>query len=618
MKVAKNGAEKSPSWQRFRPPLSWVFFVAFYLYFALEIEPHLLYHGAGLIDNFPVFYKGWDFFQQFTTYPGGLLEYVSAFLAQLFYYSWLGAAVLTAQAWLICLCTEYALRAVGLPRWRGLRFVGPLLLLAIYSQYTFHLPETMGPLTALVGFCVYVWLSTRNQKHAGVWLVILSIGLYVLAGGPYLLFALLCGLAEVLFRRRLRLGVLSLALAVAIPYVLGVLIFGQRPHDAFYELLPLSWKITSYDSTKIMAQAVWVLLLFLPAALLVGGLGRVLAPSCKPLKLVETMRRTWDKLFGEPGRSRFGLNLRTALLIGVTAAMVLHFRAPRVKTLFEVDYFSCQRMWTQVLEIGRRNPYHYLVCHAVNRALFHTGKLADEMFGYPQRSEALLLTQREALWQKFDTCMDLGLINEAEDALMICLESHGERPLLLDRLARIHLVKGNLGTARVFLGALAKVPFWSRKAHADLARLEADPNLSQDAEIQHCRSVMLRRDFVRPVDPLAALLTENPENRMAYEYGMAGLLLSRRLDQFAQNFERFRPSIAPANSKHYLEALLLHRALNKQPIDGPGPKIPREAKLELHEFFQILQKHRESKAGAREALRGSFSDTYYYYHYFAD
>lgn len=89
------------------------FFVLFYAYFALEVDVRLLYHCCGLIDNFPCFYRGWDFFRGFLAYPGGIVAYLSALPAQSFYYSWLGVAVVTGQAWAICWCTDRAIKAFG-------------------------------------------------------------------------------------------------------------------------------------------------------------------------------------------------------------------------------------------------------------------------------------------------------------------------------------------------------------------------------------------------------------------------------------------------------------------------------------------------------------------------
>jgi hypothetical protein len=244
------------------------------------------------------------------------------------------------------------------------------------------------------------------------------------------------------------------------------------------------------------------------------------------------------------------------------------------------------------------------------------------MFDFPQQPEALFLTRRgtEALWQKVDTCMDIGLINQSENAATICVETFGERPLLLQRLATVNMVKGNLSVARVFLRALEKVPFWGATARDSLAQLAKDPNCSDNAEIQQLRRVMLKTDFVRNADTLTLLLTENPANRMAYEYGMASLLLSKNLEDFVKIFNRYHTLNATRIPRHYTEALLLWRVLKKQPLDVPGQTITRETKLQLHEFLQAIQQKGQSKPatkeGLRAALKGTYGNTYYYYYFF--
>ncbi|HSW02195.1 MAG TPA: hypothetical protein VLI39_18670, partial [Sedimentisphaerales bacterium] len=45
-------------------------------------------------------------------------------------------------------------------------------------------------------------------------------------------------------------------------------------------------------------------------------------------------------------------------------------------------------------------------------------------------------------WHAFDTLIDLGLMNQAEKNLTECLETFGEQPLILERLATVNLVKG--------------------------------------------------------------------------------------------------------------------------------------------------------------------------------
>lgn len=516
-----------------------------------------------------------------------------------------------------------------------LRFLGPLLLLAVYSQYGFHFPTTVGFLVALLAFCLYLRLTPTGTLRATIFYLAVSVVLYAAVGGPYLLFVALCALYELLPGRRPALGLIQLVGGTAIPYVVGVLICRVWVHDAYLELLPLSWKIMSRDASQIMLKAIYALYLFVPAT--VGALGLWNLVCARPKSRATSRPRAGKrgKSSSKPGFAKaivarigqdqsggaLGLNLGTLILAIATATTLLLYRDPGLRRIFRVDYFSRQQKWDQVLEIGRRSPYHYLVCHAVNRALFHTGQLGDSMFNFPQHPTALFLTRQgtEALWQKVDTCMDIGLINQSENAATICVETFGERPLLLQRLATINMTKGNVNTAGVFLRALEKVPFWGSVARSNLARLEKDPNCSDNPEVQQWRRVMLKTDFVRDADTLTLLLTENPANRMAYEYGMASLLLSKNLDDFVKIFNAYHQRNATRIPKHYTEALLLSRVLKKQPLNVPGQTFTKEVKLQLHEFLQALKQSGKDKSLTKEKLKVTLKDEYgstYFYYFF--
>ena len=262
-----------------RPIRSLLFFIFFYLYLWLEVDLRLIYHGGGMITNFPVFFRGWAFLKGFTSHPGGPVEYLSAFLSQFFYIGWAGAVVVTLQAWLICVCTDYFLKAINASRLRWVRFVAPILLLIVYTKYTYRFLTTMALLAALLFVCLYLKMITKNQRtgwlHLAVFLV-LSVILYYIAGGAYLLFAVLCAIYELLFRGRPQMGLLYLLSAAVIPYVVGVLVFNVSIIDAFSNLLPFSWKTLYYEEVgRRLVILAYLVYLVLPLTALVAGLGRV-------------------------------------------------------------------------------------------------------------------------------------------------------------------------------------------------------------------------------------------------------------------------------------------------------------------------------------------------------
>ncbi|HON92166.1 MAG TPA: DUF6057 family protein [Sedimentisphaerales bacterium] len=603
------------------PPV--VFYLLLYVYLAVEVELHLLYHGGGLIDNFPTFYLDWEFFTGQFACPGGIVEYIGAFLAQFFYYSWVGAAIVTCQGWMIALGTDIYLKDIGASRLRIFRFVGPLILAAVYSQYVFHFVMTLAFTVAVIAAVLFMRFRPSGVVGRALCFLALSLVLYVGTGAAYLLFAFLYIGGAILKEGRYREGLGYGVSAVFVPGLIGAVAWGLPLLDAYVLMLPIHLGTRVNEPPRLMLKVIGVLYLFLP--LTVGGvglwrliMGRRMSLPKSPSGRVDRKSR---KLSGLTMGFVSGL-LKGAIepiLVAVAATAILRvYHDSNLKALFEVDYYSQQRMWSQVLDTAGRSPPHYLICHAVNRALYHIGRLGDEMFKYYQDPKALLLTGKEALWQKIDTCMDLGLINEAENALTISVEVCGERPVLLQRLARIYLVKGDVETASVYLRALSKVPFWKSRAKEDLAQLNCDPNVSTNEEVQRLRAIRLRQDFVRQTDFLRQLLIENPRNRMAYEYGAAWLLLTKNLAGFVQLFNAYHHNAESRVPRHYEEALLLAKALNIGGVDLDVRSISQQSRDRFVSFVRARQSFGQDTAVARQSLRGTFGDTYYYHFFFSD
>lgn len=598
------------------PPAA--FYLLFYLYLAFEVDLRLLYNGGGLIDNFPTFYMDWEFLKGQLAYPAGAIEYVCAFLAQLFYYSWAGAAVVTCQAWLIGLGTDVYLNQIGVPRLRILRFVGSLVLAAAYSQYIFHFTMTMAFMVALIAACLFLRFAPQRMIHRAICFGALSVALYVATGAAYLLFALLYAGARITRDHRYREALGYGLSAAVVPCVVGVLMWGLPVTEAYILLLPIYLGTRVNEPPQLMLNAIRVLYLFLPVTLGAVGLWhmtlgrRIPLAKTRPVQAGRPSRKS-PPASGETKSGVLAWLIETILLATATIAVPGFYHDPRLKALFEVDYYSRQGLWSRVLNTARRSPPHYLICHAVNRALFHTGRLGDEMFGYYQDPKALLLSGKEALWQKADACSELGLINEAENALTISMEVCGEKPILLQRLARIYTVKGDAETASVYLSALSKVPFWGRQAREDLAQLRDDPNVAGNEEIQRLRAVRLKQDFVRPTHFLRQLLTENPRNRMAYEYGVAWLLLGKDLAGFVQLFNTCHNGVESRIPRHYEEAILLVQALKLGTVDLGARSISQESRDRYASFMKALQPFGRDMVAARKSLATGFGDSYYYY-----
>ena len=653
---AKSGAGRELG----RAIQSLAFFVLFYLYLWLYVDLRLIYYSAGMITEFPAFFRGWGFFRGFTLYPGGPGEYLAAFLAQFFYYSWSAALVATLQAWLICMCTGCFLRVIKASSLHLVRFIIPIILLVICSQYTYHFAATTAVSAALLFLCLYIRLTPRHnpavtQEQGGddnpvgrslyaiALFLALSVVLYYIAGGAYPLFAALCAVRELLAPpttgglagRRLLAGLYLLS-AAAIPYIEGVLIFGVSINKAFTESLPSSWKIDLFKTRRTPATGTYAVYVIVCVGVFALGLWRLFTGRARPAgkaakpkpgkkPKVKTSRKSFSwfaAVLSRQGRSGVFIRLVESLIMfGIAGAAAFFSNNIERRTMLEIHYYSCRRMWPQVLQAAGHRSTSYSAINAVNRALYHTGLLGSEMFAYPQHPDALQLTGEDRVlvyWHKFDTQLDLGLINMAKKNLTECMEVYGEHPLILKRLALINMVKGNIGAAKIYLGALAKTLFEAEWARDYLTRLQNDPNLSTNKNVQQLRCVRLKTDhptvFFANEKMFLTLLSENSKNRMAFEYLMSWYLLTKQLDKLVGNIGRLKELGYSAIPRHYEEGLLICAYGKNELVFLHGYDAGPEVRRQIESFSKVFNSYGGNKQAAIHKLAEDYGGSYFFYH----
>jgi MFS family permease len=610
------------------------FYALLYAFLWQMVGVHLIFHGAGLITNFPSFYTTWGFFTEHLSAPGGPVEYLSTFLSQLFYYSWLGALVITIQAWMLGLCAAYLLRVSGFKRGQVIRYVPALLLAVLYGRYTYFLPTTMALLAALLCACAYVAVAQRKALGSSlIVFLLLSLACYYGAGGAFLLFALVGVIYELMVARRWRLGLAYMAVAVGLPFIVGALGFGLI--EVYSVSLPISWQLLDYEPRTKWIELAYALYLLVPAVMLAGGFWSILESILRGRKTDVSAKSR--KHPSKRGSRQLGhilswyrqsptLNwtVQTVVVLSIGTTVAFGSFDGKQRNWFAVDYFAAHEMWPEVIAAGRRQANERFVMHAVDRALCHTGRLGDEMFRWPQRPEYLFLTNvppKQAFWPTSNVYLEMGLLNAAEHALTECLEGLGDRPMILQRLALVNLVKDNIGTARVYLGALDRTLFHRDWARQYIELLHTDPNLTTDRHVQQLRSITLEHEFpsVAPPTPqmLEELLKKNPRNRMAFEYMMTSYLLNKQLATFAKHLQQFEDVGYATLPTHFEEAALAYVYGTRKPLHL-GNYEPREKlRRQIEGFLGILKRHRGDKRAALAELVSQYGSTYMFYHIYA-
>ena len=201
--------------------ISLLFFALYYLYLWLAVDLRLIYHDGGVILDFPIFYRGWEFFRGFVSYPGGLVDYTSAFFAQFFYIGWAGALVATAQTWLLWFFASSVMRAACGRSYKVVCFAFPVLLLGYYARYTYPFGVAMTVLAAMCFMRLYLSPVPKSNIAGLLVFLLLSVILYAIAGAGCLLFVVVCGLYELFFRRRLAMGLAFLLGGLTVAHIEG-------------------------------------------------------------------------------------------------------------------------------------------------------------------------------------------------------------------------------------------------------------------------------------------------------------------------------------------------------------------------------------------------------------
>jgi hypothetical protein len=243
------------------------------------------------------------------------------------------------------------------------------------------------------------------------------------------------------------------------------------------------------------------------------------------------------------------------------------------------------------------------------------------MFSYPQSVPALLMGTDEPMsWQWAAIWLDAGFVNAAEHNLAQAQETLGEQPAILQQLALIHMAKGNIGTARIYLKALARTLSLHEWAAKYLIDLEHDPELPQDAQIQWLRSTMPKTAVLigqnATGDWFLELLNRNPKNRPAFEYLMALCLMAARPDKVVENIHRLNDFdyARPYLPEHYAEAVVAFMAGGKglNP-DLHGWQIREETRQRFRSCMEIARRHKDDRPAMTSELRQKFPGSYFRY-----
>jgi len=485
-----------------------------------------------------------DYLAERLSLPGGAADYVSEFLVQFYFYPFAGAVIIALLLAAVQLMTWNAMRRMGIhAALYPLSFV-PALLVWFYMG---DADVLLSAVVALLAAQTASWGYSHLQSETARWAfsVVAMPVLYWLIGPIVAVSVALDSITD--FHRSGNSG--SSWFRMAVRAVLAVACPLAASHILQYPLYRIMVGINYFRfplSIPWMHYVVLVAVAFWP----------LLCSARLPLRPFN----------GKGGSAAIGIETAVVALFGVVL-VPCGFNAATYERL-DYDYLVRRGMWRNIInKADKKQPSTPMCVTCLNLALAETGQLADNMFAYYQNgTEGLLPPSNRDFISPLPTAeayLALGMVNTAQRFVFDAQEAipnYRKSTRMTKRLAETNIINGDYAVAAKYLRMLKNTFCYRSWAEKTETLLWNEPALKADPWISGLRAKRYVKDFMfsdRETDQMLGLLyVHNHDNRMAFEYLMAWLLLQKDLEKFNKYYPLGRYAGYTRIPTSYQEALV--------------------------------------------------------------
>lgn len=579
------------------------FFIFLFLYFLFVFDLSIYYHF-----HQPIFLFDKTYLQEFLLHPGGLIEWMTQFFLQFLYFNLLGSILISALIASIFSIVYRLIEKTGHSKYAlVLSFLPVSLLLIIQNHYNFPLIITVKYLFTLFLFLIYTKIANRYKIVA----IFLSGLIYVILGGwAYLFYIILCIVHELLFSKepvKYIYAGLNAVVYLVYPYIAARYLFMITLKEAYLYIVPREFYYEPFKFRHTLC--LYLFFLSLPVLL------KVIFIYTRYIKL---------KIVNHKFLSILRHVLSQSIFIILVGGLILKFSFDREeKKKIQIDYLAEQGQWQKLLNLAPEiDNYDRLVNFNVNRALYHTGQLLDNLFGYTQLvgTDGLFIDKiiaSQIAIPASDLYFELGHINASQVMAYEAQTKFKYHPRILKRLAQTNIINEKYIVAKKFLDLLNKSILHKKWVKHYKSYLQDESLIESDSLIQLKQLQQPKSDFFidreRPNVDLIKLLVEDKNNKMAFEYLMAYYLLDCRLANLTRHLDKSKIFGYKKFPRHIEEALLLIKVIFPSKININEYNINPQTIERFKHFSTVLYQHLENDVKAKEHLEEEFHNTYWYY-----
>ena len=528
-KSGKTGRRERLLRRHWKAVVTLLFGILVFLFWCCCFPQSLCYH-----EEKQLFLWSVDYFLHDVSIAGGLADWVSEFIVQFFYVTWMGALLLAllfvAMQWTTYKVALDIIYLGGRREGRGVAaayavsYVMPLFFIGLMGDINMLWSFPVAIVASLAATAAMDAAARKTSRAMWIDILVLPVLFWLIGGGATWLYLLL----RLVYAARGGYGTRlnhAIAYLIAIPYLFGVQTLAGR---------------------TVLRQ--W------PQKSVYIGLNYYIVPMQYP---------------GE----NYGYDR-------VVYEMLMQ------------DYLVRQQRWNDI--IRRAEDYHtntVFSCNCVNLALSQKRLLAERMFDFYQSGEDALLLYRVrdnmSTYPTMEAFWCLGLVNSclryASD-LQESILNFRKSGRLTRRIAECHIVNGNYGPARKNIDLLKQSLFYRRWALKAEKMLGNENAINADPVLGKVRRYRFKEDMVFSYPEkekiLGQLFINNPRNTMALDYFLGDLLLKGQHANFLNYIKWARQYggyvTMPKGYQDALRSIQAHGAIPGSPYSEYGKQMMRK------------------------------------------
>lgn len=561
---------------------------------------YFYWYGEGIFlyqENKSLFIFSNEYLRKYITKPGGLLEYAGNFITQFYYYPFYGSLINTIFLILFFALLIRINRKLFPASFSILILTLPVILLFfVQIRYTHSINNSLGYL--LIASCFLVTISFKRNVNRYITTALYPL-FYYIAGSFALIYLVLFIVYCIIYEDKIHKYLLPLyiiSISVITFFVYKEIIFLQTGKQLLFYPLPV------FDVSRIpVAYSILsISIIVFPLLIKINGFLKLNHKSAALINIAILI-----------------------ILFPVTVLFLVKNYDHNLKILFRIEKSVFRQDWNAIIKIQEKFHSSNSNCqYYYNLALSEKGELCSRMFHAPQNfgiNSLMLPREIENLNRAYYFYYAIALIGEAHHLAYESMVLYGYRPENIKLLIKTNLINGNHMIAERYIKVFKRTLYYRKWAEKFENMLYNPELIKTDSELGEKIRLLPREDFfVRPDDiqNIDLVLWANPDNKKAFEYKLARLLLQKDLRAIVNEVKKMKEMGYASLPRHVEEAMLVFRYSIREFPDLGGLYINPDTELRFNNYLTVYNLNITNKSRLESEVKRVGGNTFWYYYQF--